>query len=173
MLSRDLNKEDIVEHFDFCGEITDAYLLKDVQQKKGYYTEVSRGKCFVTFSNPKGAKNALKLHGSKIAGKKIRVNYSYDRGEQGGKGGNDSKGNGLALAVVAGTGSGGKGGKGKSAGRGYHMPNTCGKGPTSMGDGGYNNDDSRKLHSASTSNGNGGGPPHAEGPPSRPDAQNS
>merc|ERR1740129_601408 len=54
MLSLDLNKEDIVEHFDFCGEITDAYLLKDVQQKKGYYTEVSRGICFVTFSNPKG-----------------------------------------------------------------------------------------------------------------------
>merc|ERR1712061_894228 len=62
-----LDKTALWEHFERCGPVRDVYLLKD------WYTQTSRGVCFVTFEARSAVDEALKLNDQELAGQKIQV----------------------------------------------------------------------------------------------------
>lgn len=82
-----LGKTAIWERFEHCGSIKDVHLLKD------WYTQASRGICFVTFETRDGVQEALKLNGQDVAGQAVIVNLALDKPAAGkGKAKNKGKG---------------------------------------------------------------------------------
>lgn len=66
-------EDDIIEHFETIGEVVDAQVCTDRNSGK------SRGFGFVEMENEGMAEKAiLKLHGSKIKGREIRIDFAKE-----------------------------------------------------------------------------------------------
>ncbi|MDP8256671.1 MAG: RNA-binding protein [Candidatus Alcyoniella australis] len=82
-----MSSEDLQNAFAPHGQVVEAKVIEDRQ------TGRSRGFGFVTFSNEEEAKSALKLDGTEMDGRRIKVDMARersgggDRGDFGGGGG--------------------------------------------------------------------------------------
>ena len=95
--------EGLKEHFEQCGEVSEAKVILDRDSGR------SRGFGFVTFAEEESADQAVStLNGSELDGRTIRVDKATERPKRGGGGGGRG-GYG---------GGGGRGGYGGGGGRG-------------------------------------------------------
>ncbi|MCC7405423.1 MAG: RNA-binding protein [Bdellovibrionales bacterium] len=71
-LSYDLTEEKLREIFAPCGEIRELKIVKD------FFTGKARGFGFVTFALPEAAEAAVRLDGTVVNGRNLRVSMAQD-----------------------------------------------------------------------------------------------
>lgn len=78
-LSYDTTEAGLQETFGAYGDITDCKLITDRA------TGRSKGFAFITFEKPEAANDALKLDGTDLDGRPIRVNLAREDRDRGGR----------------------------------------------------------------------------------------
>lgn len=73
ILYADIVDEAVYKHFESCGEIDNVRIIRDNQ------TGVGKGFGYVQFKTPDSLALALKLDGSKIGDRKIRVSRAVKK----------------------------------------------------------------------------------------------
>ncbi|XP_061171952.1 uncharacterized protein LOC133181476 [Saccostrea echinata] len=68
-LALDVKEEDIRNHFVSCGKIRNVRVIRDNQ------SGVGKGICYVTFKSKDSVGLAMKLKGSELSGRKVRIEY--------------------------------------------------------------------------------------------------
>ncbi|CAK0910884.1 unnamed protein product [Prorocentrum cordatum] len=111
-----MDKDAVYEHFRPCGQIDALFLLRD------WWTQASKGICFITFADQGGVEAALKHDGTELEGQKLRVNLAADRDGLKGKGGGRGSGKSPGDGQQGGSGRGY--GKSQGKGRGGGAPAT-------------------------------------------------
>lgn len=81
-LSYNVDNAMLREHFGQCGEVTDAKVITDRD------TGRSKGFGFITFSDKSGMNAALKLNGTSLDERVLKVSQAEDTGGSRGGGGN-------------------------------------------------------------------------------------
>lgn len=77
-LAYDLTEELLRDIFAPCGEIRELKIVMD------YFTGKARGFGFVTFVKPEAAEAAVKMDGTVVSGRNLRVSFAQDRNRGGG-----------------------------------------------------------------------------------------
>jgi cold-inducible RNA-binding protein len=107
------NDDALKEHFEQCGEVTDAKVITERE------TGRSRGFGFVTFAEAEMAAAAVeKLNETELDGRSIRVDTATERTGGNRGGGNRGGGGGGGRGGYGGGGGGGRGGGGGYGGGG-------------------------------------------------------
>ncbi len=68
-----LRKQQFIDFFVDCGDITDACIIKDKN------TNRSKGFGFITFANESDMQSALSLDGVELEGRPLKINFANDK----------------------------------------------------------------------------------------------
>ena len=68
-----LRKQQFIDFFADCGDITDACIIKDKN------TNRSKGFGFITFANESDMQSALSLDGVELEGRPLKINFANDK----------------------------------------------------------------------------------------------
>jgi RNA recognition motif-containing protein len=83
-LSYNVDSDMLREHFNQCGEVTEAKVIIDRD------TSRSKGFGFITFSDKSGMLAALNLNGTSLDGRQMKVSQAQESGGSRGGGGSRS-----------------------------------------------------------------------------------